>query len=84
MSTSTTAPTSSHWTNEEVEVEKNRIALPWKVYFQSPNAAVTRYRGGREAQTTSRYFETEAQALAFAGGVKRRVMYRPGEAWRAA
>ena len=63
-----------------VEV-KNRIDLPWKVYFQNNHAAVTRYRDGREAKTTFRYFETKSQALIFANGNERRVLYRPGEAY---
>lgn len=58
--------------------------LPWKVYFQNHHAGVTRHRDGRETKTTSRYFETKADALVFAAGDERRVLYRPGEAWRPA
>jgi hypothetical protein len=56
-----------------------RVEMPYKVYFQSPHAAVTRSRGGSEHQTTSRHFATKEEAIKFCGD-PRRVLYRPGEA----
>jgi len=60
-----------------------RIELPYKVYFENAHAGVTRYRNGREARVTSKYFATKEEAVAFCGD-ERRVLYRPGEAWKAA
>jgi hypothetical protein len=60
-----------------------RIEMPYKVYFQSPHAAVTRHRGGRLSQTTSRYFATREEAVKFCGDPKR-VLHRPGECHRVA
>lgn len=63
---------------------KTRVELPFKVFFENAHAGVTRYRDGSERRTTSRYFATKAEAVAFAGGKERRVRYAPGEAftWR--
>ena len=56
-----------------------RIELPYKVYFHSHHAAVTRRRDGREEKITSRYFATKEEAVQFCGD-ERRVIYKPGEA----
>ena len=55
-----------------------RVEMPYKVYFESPHAAVTRSRGGRLHKTTSRYFATKDEALEFCGD-PRRILYS-GEA----
>lgn len=60
-----------------------RIPLPWKVRFENAHAGVTRYRDGTERRMTARYFATKEEAVAFCGN-ERRVLYRPGEAWRRA
>lgn len=60
-----------------------RIEMPYKVYIQSPHAAVTRHRSGRLSQTTSRYFATKDEALKFCGDAKR-ILHRPGECFRVA
>jgi hypothetical protein len=59
----------------------DRVELPHKVYTHSVHAAVTRYRNGREAQVTARYFATKEEAIAFCGD-ERKVKFSPGEAFR--
>jgi hypothetical protein len=64
-------------------MNSHRIELNYAVYVPSRHGDyVTNRFGETRVNRCKHYFATRAEAVAFANGNPKLVMYRPGEAWK--